>query len=226
MEKELRFERKWIYYCSNNLNLINKLIRSNFFFRSSFLKRNVNSVYFDDDNLTSIRENLYGTKNKKKIRIRWYGNNNIISNPKLEIKKKIGFITEKKIYDFSIKTNLVFPNLDSLVELKKEVKKKNVSTRELFPISSTHYERDYFISNDNLVRATIDTKIKSVKLKNLSKISFFKNFDNLTILELKYPVYLDEYVRKKLTNISLRLSKNSKFINSILDKPIGIHAIK
>jgi len=66
MEKELRFERKWIYYCSNNLNLINKLIRSNFFFRSSFLKRNVNSVYFDDDNLTSIRENLYGTKNKKK----------------------------------------------------------------------------------------------------------------------------------------------------------------
>ncbi len=225
MNKELRFERKWIYTSSNNLSLINKLIRSSLFFKSNFSKRKVNSIYFDDKNFTSIKENLYGLKNKKKIRIRWYGDENLISEPRLEIKKKIGFITEKNTFKFSIKANLKFPEMLSLEKLKKDIQKKQKYFKELFPVSSTHYERNYFISNNNLIRATIDSNIKSIKLKDYSYISFFKNFSNLTILELKYPVHLDNYVKDKLSKISLRLSKNSKFVNSILEKPISINKI-
>ena len=84
------------YNKGDNLNLVNKLIRSDFF-NFTFTKRKVNSIYFDDLNNTSILENLYGLENKK-IRIRWYGDSKIINNPRLEIKKKKGFITEKKVY--------------------------------------------------------------------------------------------------------------------------------
>ena len=91
-----RFERKWIFRSNNSLVLINALIRSNLFFRTQYPKRNVNSIYFDTYNFTSIRQNLDGVSNKKKIRIRWYGNKNIIIDPVVEIKSKRGFETKKE----------------------------------------------------------------------------------------------------------------------------------
>jgi hypothetical protein len=45
-----------------------------------------------------------------------------------------------------------------------------------------------------------------------------KNFKNICILELKYPIIMDKYVRDNLNNITLRLSKNSKFVNSFFEK--------
>ena len=61
-----RFERKWIFKSNNSLALINALIRSNLFFRTQYPARNVNSVYFDTYNYSSIRQNLDGVSNKKK----------------------------------------------------------------------------------------------------------------------------------------------------------------
>ena len=124
MISEYRFERKWIYNKGDNLNLVNKLIRSDFFFNFTFTKRKVNSIYFDDLNNTSILENLYGLENKKKIRIRWYGDSKIINNPRLEIKKKKGFITEKKVYYLPEINYLYFPNEYSINKIRLIVEKK------------------------------------------------------------------------------------------------------
>ena len=89
MKKKInRYERKWIFNNGDYLKLINSLLRSNFFFRYQYPKRKVNSIYFDDQNLSSIRENLDGISNKRKIRIRWYGNSKILISPVLEIKSK------------------------------------------------------------------------------------------------------------------------------------------
>ena len=43
--------------------------------------------------------------------------------------------------------------------------------------------------------------------------------DKVNKLELKYPTSLDKYVRQNLKDISLRLTKNSKFVNSAMEKP-------
>ena len=91
-----RFERKWLFKSNNFLALINALIRSNLFFRTQYPPRDVNSVYFDTYNYTSIRQNLDGVSNKKKIRIRWYGKKNKMINPMIEIKSKKGFETKKE----------------------------------------------------------------------------------------------------------------------------------
>ena len=63
-----RFERKWIFKSNNYLALINSLIRSNLFFKKHYPQRRVNSIYFDTSNYVSIRQNLDGVSNKKKIR--------------------------------------------------------------------------------------------------------------------------------------------------------------
>ena len=85
-----RFERKWVFN-TNYLDLLSKSYKSNFNFKIQHPKRTVNSLYFDDYNQTSVKQNLDGTTDKSKIRLRWYGNSEVISKPQLEIKSKIGF---------------------------------------------------------------------------------------------------------------------------------------
>ncbi len=215
-----RFERKWIFRSNNYLALINCLIRSNLFFKTHYPKRRVNSIYFDTSNYVSIRQNLDGVSNKKKIRIRWYGIQKKLIKPVLEIKSKKGSETKKESFKINELNDLKFLNLKNLEIIKNIVNLKINSKKIIHPILTTNYDREYFISDNGKVRATVDYNLKSVYLKNLSQIDIVKNFSSACILEFKYPTKLDKYVRKNLKNISLRLSKNSKFVNSAFQTPI------
>jgi SPX domain protein involved in polyphosphate accumulation len=211
-----RFERKWIFKSNNFLALINALLRSNLFFRYQFPSRNVNSIYFDTSNYTSIRQNLDGVSYKKKIRIRWYGKSDIITNPVVEIKSKKGFETKKVSFQIKELENI---KINNLVKIKEQLNTKLKSKKIINPVLSTHYKREYFISLNGKIRATIDYNLKSIFLNNFSQIDIIKNFKNICILELKYSTSLDKYVRDNLKDITLRLSKNSKFVNSALERP-------
>ena len=56
-----------------------KLMKSNFFLRKDFKKlfpeREVNSCYFDTYNFDLFRLSLDGIYPRKKVRLRWYNNN-------------------------------------------------------------------------------------------------------------------------------------------------------
>jgi len=211
-----RFERKWLFKSNNSLSLVNALIRSNLFFRTQFPPRKVNSIYFDTNDYTSIRQNLDGVSNKKKIRIRWYGDKNIIIDPVIEIKSKKGFETKKESSKIKELNNIKLFNLALIKEkLNMKIKLKKI----IHPVLTTHYKREYFISLNGKIRATIDYSLQSIFLNNLSQIDIVKNFNNTCILEFKYSTGLDKYVRKNLKDITLRLSKNSKFVNSAIEKP-------
>ncbi len=214
-----RFERKWIFNSNNYLALINSLIRSNLFFKKHYPKRRVNSIYFDTSNYVSIRQNLDGVSSKKKIRIRWYGEQNKLIKPVLEIKTKKGSETKKESFKINELNDLKFPDLKNLEIIKDIVNLKTKSKKIIHPILTTNYDREYFISDNGKIRATIDYNLKSIYLKNLSQLDIVKNFSLACILEFKYSNKLDRYVRKNLKNITLRLSKNSKFVNSAFQTP-------
>lgn len=218
IKKINRFERKWIFRNGDYLKLINSLLRSNFFFKFQFPKRRVNSIYFDDLKLSSIRENLDGVSIKKKIRIRWYGNSKKLISPILEIKSKKGSETKKESFRINKLDNLEYLNSKNLEIISYEVNKIMKSKKIIIPILTTNYEREYFISNQNEIRATVDYNLESVYLKNQSEVNQKKRYFPECILELKYSTILDKLVRSKLDEITLRLSKNSKYINSFFKK--------
>ena len=112
-----------------------------------------------------------------------------------------------------------FPDFNNLKLIKDIVNSKNKSKNILYPILTTEYDRHYLISNSGMVRATIDYNLKSVYLKNMSQIEIVKNFASTSILEIKYSTNLDKYVRQNLSEITLRLSKNSYFVNSAITAP-------
>ena len=99
VQNNLRYERKWIFNNVNYLSVLNKSFNSKFLFQKQYPKRFVNSLYLDDQNYTSVRENLNGVSERKKFRIRWYGKDRFILNkPKLEVKIKNNFLNYKVFF--------------------------------------------------------------------------------------------------------------------------------
>ncbi len=207
-----RYERKFIidkkFFL---LNIESILLESKFSFSKHYDDRVVNSIYFEKQNFNSLLENIDGSNIKKKIRLRWYGDYRYIKNPKLEIKKKIGYLNKKKI--FHLKNFSTKFTLQQLPSILKILKKNFIELNDYSIISSTHYNRKYYISLDKKVRATLDFDIFYKKLKKDFEIS---NQDFNKVLEIKYNPKLDNYIRENLKNITFRISKNSKYYNSLL----------
>ena len=86
-----RFERKFTIPDSYNLKHVESLIKRNtFLFREVFHERQVNNIYFDTAAYNDYFDNVLGVSDRKKIRIRWYGDTfGAIKKPKLEIKRVV-----------------------------------------------------------------------------------------------------------------------------------------
>ena len=93
-----RFEKKWVVSNTTHIAICLAFYKSNFFFRDLYPTRKINTIYYDDSKLTSLRENIDGTYDKTKYRIRWYGEKDQIINPQFEVKKKKRTCNSKKKY--------------------------------------------------------------------------------------------------------------------------------
>ena len=213
-----RYERKWVFDSIDHNQLFILLNRSNFSFINQFSDRQVNSIYFDDENHTSIIQNIDGISEKKKYRLRWYGDFKIITNPTFEIKSKKGFEVSKKNFDLPKMSNLNLFDYNDIEKIELLINGNFNFKNKLFPILTTHYLRSYFISSNKLVRSTVDRNLKSLLLYENRNLNIIKEYNDI-ILEVKYDLDLDEYVRNNLGNICSRFSKNSKFVNAATITP-------
>ena len=214
-----RLERKWAFK-KNNIDLNNLIIaifRSSFRFKNSFASRQVNSIYFDDKKFSSILENLDGIAAKKKYRVRWYGNSNLLENCSFEIKEKLGFVSKKTVIPINLKNTIKF-NHEGINEIRNAVLKIINYKVNLIPILSTHYQRNYYLSDNEKVRSTLDYDIKCHQIIYKQNLIFKKNFSDY-IFELKYEKKYDNFVRNNLYSISSRYSKSSKYINCATSIP-------
>lgn len=216
---DFRYERKWVLPKFDHSRLLMLLINSKFFFSEQYPDRKVNTLYYDNRNLRSIKENLYGNYYKKKIRIRWYSNDLILKKPRLEIKEKEGDQNKKKIIPLLELENLDIRKSTDLSLITNIVNKKIYQKEKLIPILTTHYDRKYLISPIKKIRATIDYNLFSTKI-----FPFFENFkdyfkfDKNIILEFKYSIKHFNFVNKNLKNLNLRITKNSKYVSAFFSK--------
>ena len=210
-----RIERKWVFKNVDYLLVLNSLLRSQFFFKNHHPSRTVNSIYYDDINLSNVTQNLDGVSNRVKYRVRWYGKNDHLKNPNFEIKKKKNFETQKKNVPLKDFNNISYDSEKNLNYLTKFINENIIVNKKLLPTLLISYYRTYLVSSNNLIRATVDQEIKSKKILNF-KNDFFCNFNDI-ILELKYEPNLDWLVRKMLDNIKVRYAKNSKYITCALN---------
>ena len=212
--EEMRYEKKWIYNNNSYYQVLSALMRSNFKFKYHYEKRIVNTVYFDDYNLSNVLDNIEGQKDRVKYRLRWYGSDKYIDKPVFEMKYKKALKTYKKKKSLFLKKKLNVNNINNLINLKKKFNLKIKNNHLLQPKILISYKRTYLISADNLIRATIDQDIRYKKLFKFNE-NFFYKLNNI-VMEMKYDTDLDSYFRNLINNISVRYSKSSKYVNCML----------
>ena len=91
-----RFERKFTVNRLSKQGIELVIKQNSAFFSKIYKQRYINNIYLDTPNLTFFFDNNAGKSNRKKIRIRWYGDMfGMISYPILEFKIKTGDVGNK-----------------------------------------------------------------------------------------------------------------------------------
>jgi len=191
------------------------------FFREIFHERRINNIYFDTHNLKYYSDNKIGISQRKKVRIRWYGEDSVhIKNPVLELKIKEGLVGNKLHYPMSFfELNGGF-NKNSFRSI---FYRSNLPTsvlnliNQLRPSLSNSYLRRYFQTANKEFRLTIDHSVvyaDLVKGSSWNQIHIPENQSKI-IVELKYHRELDLKAQTITNHFPFRIDKNSKYVSGI-----------
>lgn len=182
--------------------------------REKYQKRKVHSLYFDDIDFTSVRANLSGISDRKKVRLRWYGAENS-SPPAFEVKVRNGRLGYKKSYPINSLQNSMW-NLDIkdiVVECEKEMRKKNVVFDEPFaPTLQVGFDREYYEDLDG-VRITIDQNIQfdgPLPYQKLNKI-ISANYPH-KVMEIKFKPHLKTRIAELIRPLHIIPKRHSKYL--------------
>lgn len=156
--------------------------------------RLINSCYFDSNDLRLHNESEEGVLPRKKIRIRWYGQESYFTK-----EVKISSIEGRYKYKEKIKS------LHSVKDIKN-LSFFDDSYGVLSPVLIVIYEREYY-SLKNL-RITFDRNLSYSDLRS-STIPTFK--DSECVMEVKVPIGCDDdYIEEIVHHPTSRFSKYSR----------------
>lgn len=206
-----RYERKFVI-ATNRLNgLIGSLYSQNYL--EHYPGRRINNIYYDDYNFSSVSENLDGLSERKKYRVRWYGEKDSNTNKTLEVKVKNEFMN----YKINVKLGLIKLNslnninnfnddiIKSLNE-KNEYYYQNLLLRKRLTLFNS-YKRLYFINHKDDIRLTIDSD-----LHFFSPVTNLKLKEKNIIIEAKFN--RDNNFLNKFKHLSL--TRYSKYVKGTL----------
>ncbi len=212
----LRYERKFIVPLDrrDDLDLLIRTHPAGFY--RIYPPRYVNSLYFDDLENTNWHDSENGVFNRKKIRIRWYGDlQGEISTPQLEIKFKQGSTGGKKVYPLKpLHVGTFFDELSivSLWEgsgLPEDIR----NIMHLYsPSLMNRYHRRYLLSADGSFRLTIDDALLYFPVTaSTTHLGTGVEDTQATVLELKYQPDKDAMASHIANHWPFRLSRKSKY---------------
>jgi len=176
--------------------------------------RTVNSIYFDDVDFSSVRDNLAGISERDKFRLRWYGNQQY-STPIFEVKTKNGRLGCKETYPINlIKDNLKELSIDRITSkcIKDLLTHNIVFDKYLVPTLQVSYEREYYETHDG-IRITIDQDIQFSD----AQLHGALNENNILpypfkVMEIKFKPSMKMVVAKLIQPLHITPKRHSKYL--------------
>ena len=197
----IRNEKKYLVSRKDTINFLN-----NFNFYSKHPDRKINSIYLDTSNFDDFTDGEEGTVPRKKVRIRWYGDQKIKKNSnqnyQLEIKKTKASERSKEVIKY-------FGKIENILAVAKEYYKQPRK-----PLLIVSYSRQYYEDSKNN-RITIDSNLSYIKVDdNLNFIN--KYYSNDIIIELKnHLLNFSNIEYGYLENFRVRYSKYCDAVNKL-----------
>lgn len=216
-----RLEIKFVGYTTLYSDLINWLRLHPAGFRVPHPDRLINNIYFDTHEYHAFAENLSGVSARTKVRYRWYGDSQLPDDGALEVKRKRNYFGWKLRY--SVRDLLYRPNaswgeirLAIAEQIPAEAKQwLNVNP---MPVLINRYYRNYFLSADGRIRATVDTDqmVWDQRFKSQPSFSRRAHIANTLVVEFKFDRKNQPLASQVLQTMPLRVSRHSKYINGTL----------
>ena len=165
-------------------------------------KRVVNSLYFDNWNLSMYADSIEGVLPRKKIRLRHYNIRSIQENDFKNINK------ETKISSVEGRFKVSLSEIESKKLLHRGIYDKDYGV--CYPVANIIYERIYYkIKN---IRLTIDNNI-SYRQASKNGASVFTTKDNFSVIEIKYNNDINNNFI--IRNFPFQFSRFSKYCRAI-----------
>ena len=175
----------------------------------------VTSIYFDDASLGSYHENLEGTGERVKVRLRWYD----------EGDRRFFFEMKRRTFSRSVKDRLEVCSSIPLMALEyrtilarlrdvlPESCRERLVTRPS-PVLISQYRRRYYVAADRRFRVTLDSELRWYDQcgKARPSLRFAARLPRLAILELKSAEPNDDTIGELLYPLRLRPTRSSKYV--------------
>ena len=219
--KDARMEIKFVGYAVNYDAVLNAIRMHPAGFIVPYPDRQVNNVYFDTFDYSAFAENLSGVSSRTKVRYRWYGESKTPDSGALEVKCKrnyFGWKLRYNIRNLSYRTKASWRAIRrAMVEQAPPEAKQWLDINPL-PVLINRYYRNYFVSSDGKMRATIDTRQEVWDQRYMSRPSFNlkANLPETLVVEFKFDRDLQPMASKLLQGFPLRVSRHSKYVNGAL----------
>jgi len=159
-----------------------------------FEPRLITSVYFDTVDLNMFHDSEEGVLPRKKVRIRWYN--------------------DDQLYTLENKTSSIEGRFKVTSKLKNSISEKKIFTRnrldaqygQIKPTLKVSYRRSYFVFNE--MRITFD---KDICYQNLKYADMRKYYDPERVIEIKIPANCpDDFIERHIPFPTARFSKYSR----------------
>ena len=134
-----------------------RLHRANF--SPTYPQRRVNNIYFDTEDLANVEANLAGISERRKLRLRWYGETSCLEHGAWEIKCKqagLGWKIAQQVTESITLSRMSWPQVLGHLRASATGAVGIHLAHSSSPTLINHYQRLYYASWDGSVRATVD----------------------------------------------------------------------
>jgi hypothetical protein len=175
------------------------------------------SLYFDDHRLSACRENVDGSSQRAKLRLRWYDDPFPRGDLFLEIKRRRGQASSKERHPLPLATALqsvsIRETAKALARSLPEAPSEALLARPE-AIVIVEYERSYFEVAGGALRITLDSDL--VFYSQLGGLRPSRRFPvrarDVVILEAKTSVAGEDRIRELLHPLEPRVTRSSKYV--------------
>ncbi len=189
-------------------------------FTSPYPSRQINNVYFDTWDYRAFSENLAGVSRRAKVRYRWYGEDVGPAPGTLEVKHRRNQLGWKERFDVNLR---VWTPGWSWHDVRYSLIEQIPGPARLWldrnpqAVFINRYKRDYFISGDGRIRATIDTRQRALdqRLRNVPNFSNEAILQDTLVLEFKFAPEDRQIAVGVLEDVPVRLGRHSKYMNAV-----------
>lgn len=157
----MRQELKFVCDPSARARLLAELQLLPFALRTHHARRTVQSLYFDTWDREALYDNLAGVAERRKLRLRWYGEATRGVHGQLELKRRSGTMGDKLVLPLPAPVDVEGARATSLVDTLRQQCTLPWGERlhRHEPVMWTRYVRDYLVGPAGEVRVTLDSEL-------------------------------------------------------------------